>query len=183
MTFVEPPPTRVEQGLKDKIAHGPVKERERVGLSVTVSVTLPASQVRWARSHGYVLSRVLRDSLERLPGGASLARTREDLQSARERVAQLETYEARLVEEARMDADARDQEIARETASLALASEFGAATVSQSPVELRRHSLGMANANLAWIEPLVEKDPLLRSMKPKQVLELVLKGFGMEGKA
>ena len=125
MTLAEPSPTQVEHGLKAVVAHGPDKEWERVGLSVTVSVTLPASQVRWARSHGYVLSRVLRDSLERLQGGASLARTREELQSARERVAQLETYEARLLEEARVEADVRNQEIAREKAILTLASEFG----------------------------------------------------------
>ncbi len=183
MTLAEPPPTRVEHGLKAAVAHGPDKEWERVGLSVTVSVTLPASQVRWARSHGYVLSRVLRDSLERLQGGASLARTREELQSARERVAQLETYEDRLLEEARVEADVRNQEIAREKAILALAREFGAAEVSQGPIQVRRPSLEMGNANLAWIEPRVEKDPLLRSMKPRQILELVLTLCKMEGKA
>jgi hypothetical protein len=96
------------------------------------------------------------------------------MQSARERVAQLETYEARLLEEARIEADVRNQEIARERAILALASEFGAAEVSQGPIQVRRPSLGMANANLAWIEPRVEKNPLLQSMKPRQVLELVL---------
>ena len=41
----------------------------------------------------------------------------------------------------------------------------------------------MGNANLAWIEPRVEKDPLLRSMKPRQILELVLTLCKMEGKA
>ncbi len=90
MTLEEPSPTRVEHGLKAVVAHGSDKEWERVGLSVTLSVTLPASPVRWARSHGYVLRRVLRDRLERLQGGASLARTREELQSVREWVAQLE---------------------------------------------------------------------------------------------
>ncbi len=174
MTPEDPSPTRVETGLKARIAHGPEKEWERVGLSVTVSVTLPASQVRWARSHGYVLSRVLRDSLDRLQGGASLVRTREELQQARERVAQLETYEARLLEEAKAEENARIEELARENAILGLAKEFAAAEISQGSITIHRASLGGAHANLAWIEPRVEKNVLLRSMKPRQVLELVL---------
>jgi hypothetical protein len=169
--------------LKAQIAHGPEKEWERVGLSVTVSVTLPASQVRWARSHGYVLSRVLRDSLDRLQGGASLVRTREELQRARERVAQLETYEARLLEETKAEENARMEELARENAILALAKEFAAAEVSQGSITIHRASLGVANANLAWIEPRVEKNALLRSMKPRQVLELVLEVCGKGGTA
>ena len=181
MTHAEAPPTRVEAGLKAQIAHGPEKEWERVGLSVTVSVTLPASQVRWARSHGYVLSRVLRDSLDRLQGGASLARTREELQQAKERVAQLETYEARLLEEAKAEENARIEELARENAILGLAKEFAAAEISQGHITIHRASLGLANANLAWIEPRVEKNALLRSMKPRQVLELVLEVCGKEG--
>ncbi|MGI0071102.1 MAG: hypothetical protein ACRECT_03415 [Thermoplasmata archaeon] len=167
--------------MKAQIAHGPEKEWERVGLSVTVSVTLPASQVRWARSHGYVLSRVLRDSLDRLQGGASLVRTREELHQARERVAQLETDEARLLEEAKVEENARIEEWARENAILSLAKEFAAAEIAQGRVTLHRVSLGVASANLAWIEPRVEKNPLLRSMKPRQVLDLVLDASGKEG--
>ncbi len=183
MTPEDPSPTRVEAGLKAQIAHGPEKEWERVGLSVTVSVTLPASQVRCARSHGYVLSRVLRDSLDRLQGGASLVRTREELQQARERVAQLETYETRLSEEAKAEENARIEELARENANRSLAKEFAAAEISQGRITIHRASLGVANANLAWIEPRVEKNPLLRSMKPRQALELVLEVCQKDGTA
>ncbi len=183
MTPEDPSPTRVEAGLKAQIAHGPEKEWERVGLSVTVSVTLPASQVRCARSHGYVLSRVLRDSLDRLQGGASLVRTREELQQARERVAQLETYETRLLEEAKAEENARIEELARENAIRSLAKEFAAAEISQGRITIHRASLGVANANLAWIEPRVEKNPLLRSMKPRQALELVLEVCQKDGTA
>ncbi len=183
MTPEDPSPTRVEAGLKAQIAHGPEKEWERVGLSVTVSVTLPASQVRCARSHGYVLSRVLRDSLDRLQGGASLVRTREELQQARERAAQLETYETRLSEEAKAEENARIEELARENANRSLAKEFAAAEISQGRITIHRASLGVANANLAWIEPRVEKNPLLRSMKPRQALELVLEVCQKDGTA
>ena len=183
MTPEDPSPTRVEAGLKAQIAHGPEKEWERVGLSVTVSVTLPASQVRCARSHGYVLSRVLRDSLDRLQGGASLVRTREELQQARERAAQLETYETRLSEEAKAEENARIEELARENAIRSLAKEFAAAEISQGRITIHRASLGVANANLAWIEPRVEKNPLLRSMKPRQALELVLEVCQKDGTA
>jgi hypothetical protein len=160
--------------LKAQIAHGPDKEWERVGLNVNVSVTLPASQVRWARANGYVLSRVLRDSLEHLQGGASLARTREELQAARERVLQLETYEARLLEETKAADDAKAQELAREEAVRRLAAEFASAEVNQGPIAVHRPSLGESSANLAWIEPRVDKSAVLRSMKAKHVLELVL---------
>ncbi|HEV2449657.1 MAG TPA: hypothetical protein VGU43_04510 [Thermoplasmata archaeon] len=174
MPPAEAVPTRVDTGLRASIAHGPEKDWDRVGMNVTLSVTVPAAMVRWARAHGIVLSRVLRDSVERLQGGASLARTREELQTARERVLQLETYEARLLEEAKAADDAKAQEKAREKAIRELTAEFAAAEVSQGSFTVHRPSLGNSPSNLAWIEPRVEKNPVLRPMKARAVLDLVL---------
>lgn len=167
-------PTRVGPGLKASVAHGPPKEWDRVGMNVTVSVTLPAAQVRHARAKGYVLSRVLKESLDRLLGGETLVRTREELERAREHVRMLETYEASLLEKGRKENDARLQENAREAAIRLLATEFSQSTVRTGLVEVHRPSLGRATVNVRWLEERVAKHPLLRSMKVEQVLDLLI---------
>ena len=123
---------------------------------------------------GYVLSRVLKESLDRLLGGATLARTREELERAREHVRMLEVYEASLLVTAQKEDDARSQEKAREGAIRALATEFSRATVRNGFVEIHRPSLGKCSVNLRWLEERVAKQPLLRPMKVDQVLDLVL---------
>jgi hypothetical protein len=150
-------------------------------MNVTVSVTLPAAQVRLARANGYVLSRVLKESLERLLGGETLVRTREELDRAREHVRMLEVYEASLLEKARKEDDARSQEAAREAAIRALTEEFSRASVRTGSIEVHRPSLGRCSANVRWLEDRVAKHPLLRTMKAEQVLDLILAGCGSGG--
>ena len=167
-------PTRVGAGLKGLVAHGPPKEWDKVGLNVVVSVTIPATQVRWARAHGYVLSRVLRESLERLQGGSDLARIERDLESAHEQVRILEAARDRLREKHQASEDAKNLEKAREEAIRRLAEEFQAAPVHLGGVTGHRPALGRAAANVRWLEERVSRSELLRSMKPGEVLDLIL---------
>ncbi|MGI0132656.1 MAG: hypothetical protein ACREDK_06150 [Thermoplasmata archaeon] len=174
-------PTRVGPGLKGLVAHGPPKEWDKVGLNVVVSVTIPATQVRWARAHGYVLSRVLRESLERLQGGSDLDRIERELESAHEQLRILEAARDRLREKRQAADGAKNLEKAREEAIRRLAEEFRVAPVQLGGVTGHRPALGRATANVRWLEERVSKSDLLRAMKPSEVLDLILALCEKEG--
>ncbi len=159
-------PTRVEPGsrvgLRAQVAHGPRKQWDQIGEKTTVAVTLPVALVRWARESDLVLSRVLRDALDKLQGGSDLARIETELRSHQEQVRILEAARETLLEKKRAEDDATTRRAAFEAAVRELVS---------SPRNFRRIP---RRANLVWAEAAIKRTPALRGAKPDEVLDLVL---------
>ncbi len=164
-------PTRVDPGsqgaLSRPVAHGPERRWEKVGGTVVVSVTIPVTLLRWARETDVVLSRVLREALDRLRGGSDLTMIEKELQSHQEQVRILEAARDRLLETKRLEEAARATEQARLNALRAVADAFYANGRDDSRQFGKIH-------NLNWLKARVGGTPALKRSKPEEILRLVL---------
>ncbi len=164
-------PTRVGPGsqsaLSATVAHGPERRWEKVGETVVVSVTIPVTLLRWAREADVVLSRVLREALDRLRGGSDLTRIEVELRSHQEQVRILEAARDRLLETQRLEEAARASAQARLNALRAVADAFYGSGRDESRQFGKVH-------NLNWLKARIEGTPELKGSKPDEVLRLVL---------
>jgi hypothetical protein len=164
-------PTRVDPAsrrtLSANVAHGPERRWEKVGETVVVSVTIPVTLLRWAREADVVLSRVLRESLDKLRGGSDLARVEAELRSHQEQVRILEAARDRLLETHRIEEDARAAEHARLDALRSVADAFYALGRDDPRQFGKVH-------NLNWLKARMADSPALRGSRPEEVLGLVL---------
>ena len=164
-------PTRVGPGsavgLSGVVAHGPERKWEKVGESVVVSVTIPVTLLRWARESDVVLSRVLREALDRLRGGSDLARVESELRAHQEQVRILEAARDRLLESSRIEEEALATEQARLDVLRKVADAFYANGRDDSRQFGRVH-------NLTWLKARIADSPLLHGSRPEDVLDLVL---------
>jgi hypothetical protein len=164
-------PTRVDPGspraLSATVAHGPERRWEKVGESVVVSVTIPVTLLRWARETDVVLSRVLRDALDKLRGGSDLAKVEAELRSHQEQVRILEAARDRLLETRRNEEAARSSEQARLDALRSVADAYYALGRDDPRQFGRVH-------NLNWLKARTAAAPALRGTRPEEVLSLVL---------
>ena len=164
-------PTRVDPGspsaLSATVAHGPERRWEKVGETVVVSVTIPVTLLRWARETDVVLSRVLREALDRLRGGSDLTRIETELRSHQEQVRILEAARDRLLDTQRLEEAAQAAQQARLTALRAVADAFYANGRDEPRQFGRVH-------NLNWLKARIEGTPELKGSKPDEVLRLVL---------
>ncbi|MGP8077184.1 MAG: hypothetical protein ACLP78_00710 [Thermoplasmata archaeon] len=164
-------PTRVDPGslrtLSATVAHGPERRWEKVGETVVVSVTIPVTLLRWARESDVVLSRVLREALDRLRGGSDLARVEAELRSHQEQVRILEAARDRLCETKRLEEAARTTEQARLNALRAVADSFYA-NERDNP-----RQFGKVH-NLNWLKARIADSPALRGSRPEETLGLIL---------
>jgi len=164
-------PTRVgpgsSVGLSGAVAHGPERRWEKLGESVVVSVTIPVTLLRWARESDVVLSRVLREALDRLRGGSDLARVESELRAHQEQVRILEAARDRLLESRRIEEEARATERARLEVLRSIADAFYA-NGRDDP-----RQFGKVH-NLTWLKARISDSPLLRGGRPEDVLDLVL---------
>ncbi len=171
MEAVEAVPTRVDHGsprtLSATVAHGPERRWEKVGENVVVSVTIPVTLLRWARETDVVLSRVLREALDRLRGGSDLTRIESELRSHQEQVRILEAARDRLLETQRLEEAARASEQVRLNALRAVADAFYA-NGRDDP-----RQFGKVH-NLNWLKGRIDGAPALRGSRPEEVLRLVL---------
>ena len=154
-------------GLSGVVAHGPERKWEKVGESVVVSVTIPVTLLRWARESDVVLSRVLREALDRLRGGSDLARVESELRAHQEQVRILEAARDRLLESRRIEEEARATEQARLDVLRKVANAFYA-NGRDDP-----RQFGKVH-NLTWLKARIADSPLLRGSLPEDVLDLVL---------
>ena len=164
-------PTRVDPGsprtLSATVAHGPERRWEKVGETVVVSVTIPVTLLRWARETDVVLSRVLRDALDKLRGGSDLAKVEAELRSHQEQVRILEAARDRLLETRRNEEAARSAEQARLDVLQSVADAFYALGRDDPRQFGKVH-------NLNWLKARVADSPALRGSRPEEVLSLVL---------
>lgn len=149
------------------VAHGPERHWERVGENVVVSVTIPVTLLRWARESNIVLSRVLRESLDKLRGGSNLAKVEAELRSHQEQVRILEAARERLLEAKRIEEATRASERGRLETIHKIADEFYANGRDDGRVFGRNH-------NLNWLQIRIADSPNLRGTRPEEVLILVL---------
>ncbi|MGP8144932.1 MAG: hypothetical protein ACLQC7_04535 [Thermoplasmata archaeon] len=164
-------PTRVDPGsprtLSATVAHGPERRWEKVGETVVVSVTIPVTLLRWAREADVVLSRVLREALDRLRGGSDLTRIETELRSHQEQVRILEAARDRMLETQRLEEAGRAIEQARLSALRAVADAFYA-NGRDNP-----RQFGKVH-NLNWLKARLADTPPLRGSRPEEVLGLIL---------
>jgi hypothetical protein len=164
-------PTRVDPGspwtLSATVAHGPERRWEKVGETVVVSVTIPVTLLRWARDTDVVLSRVLREALDRLRGGSDLTRIDAELRSHHEQVRILEAARDRMLETQRLEEAARAAEQARLNALRAIADAFYA-NGRDDP-----RQFGKVH-NLNWLKARLADTPALRGARPEEALNLIL---------
>lgn len=164
-------PTRLDPGSQSTfsatVAHGPERRWEKVGETVVVSVTIPVTLLRWARESDVVLSRVLREALDRLRGGSDLTRIEVELRSHQEQVRILEAARDRLLETQRLEDAARASAQARLNALRAVADAFYA----NGRDDPRQFGKGH---NLNWLKARIEGNPELKGSMPDEVLRLVL---------
>jgi len=164
-------PTRVAPGsavgLSGVVAHGPERKWGKVGESVVVSVTIPVTLLRWARESDVVLSRVLREALDRLRGGSDLAKVEAELRSHQEQVRILEAARDRLLESRRIEEEARATERARLEVLRSIADAFYA-NGRDDPRQFGKIH------NLNWLKGRIADSPHLRGSRPEDVLGLLL---------
>jgi hypothetical protein len=164
-------PTRVDPGshvaLSGAVAHGPERRWEKVGETVVVSVTIPVTLLRWARETDVVLSRVLREALDRLRGGSDLTRIEAELRSHQEQVRILEAARDRMLETQRLEEAARATEQARLNALRVIADAFYA-NARDDP-----RQFGKVH-NLNWLKARLADTPPLRGSRPEEVLGLIM---------
>jgi hypothetical protein len=175
MEVITTVPTRVDPGsprtLSATVAHGPERRWEKVGETVVVSVTIPVTLLRWARETDVVLSRVLREALDRLRGGSDLAKIEVELRSHQEQVRILEAAKDRMLETQRLEEAARASEQARLHALRAVADAFYASG--------RDNPRQFGNVhNLNWLKARLADAPALRGSRPEEVLGLILALLG-----
>lgn len=179
-------PTRVRPGsepqlgeeLQATVPRGRDRNWERAGMNVTVSVTLSAKDVRWARGKGYVLSRVLRDALDKLRGSNSIEQIDAQIRRHHEELAILNLAREKWQEiNNGKDAGLRAEQ-AKQTRILELATEFWTQRVEvvgkHGLKELVTRDRLPARNNLAQAEAWIRRFPELKGMQPAEVLELVL---------
>lgn len=151
-----------------------------MGLNVVVSVTIPAAQVRWARAGGYVLSRILRESIEKLQGGSDLSRIEQELAAHMEQVRILEAARDHTRARIAAEADSRERERGREQVIHRLARDFwswrGQVLDPETRIRLMNGTRDMLpqSANVALVEGWIRKHRELRGMKSGEVLDLIL---------
>jgi len=114
-----------------------------------------------------VLSRVLREALDRLRGGSDLTRIETELRSHQEQVRILEAARDRMLETQRLEEAARAIEHARLNALRAIADAFYA-NARDDPSQF-----GNVH-NLNWLKPRLADNPPLRGSRPDEVLGLIL---------
>jgi hypothetical protein len=163
--------TRVDPGsrgaLSGAVAHGPERRWEKVGETVVVSVTIPVTLLRWARETDVVLSRVLREALDRLRGGSDLTRIEAELRSHQEQVRILEAARDRMLETQRLEEAVRATEQARLNALRAVADAFYA-NVRDNPTQFGKVH------NLNWLKARLADTPPLRGSRAEEILGLIL---------
>jgi hypothetical protein len=138
-----------------------------VGESVVVSVTIPVTLLRWARESNIVLSRVLREALDKLRGGSDLAKVKAELRFHQEQVRILEAARERLFEERRSEEAAQAAARARLEAIRRVADVFYANGRDDVRQFGRTH-------NLNWLKARIADSPSLRGTRPEEILSLVL---------
>jgi flagellar biosynthesis/type III secretory pathway protein FliH len=138
-----------------------------VGESVVVSVTIPVTLLRWARESNIVLSRVLREALDKLRGGSDLAKVETELRSHQEQVRILEAARERLLEEWRIEEASQATARARLETIHRIADTFYANGRDDGRQFGRTH-------NLNWLKARIADSPSLRGTRPEEILSLVL---------
>ena len=138
-----------------------------MGESVVVSVTIPVTLLRWARESNIVLSRVLREALDKLRGGSDLAKVEAELRSHQEQVRILEAARERLLEERRSQEAAQAAARARLEAIRRIADAFYANGRDDGRQFGKSH-------NLNWLQARIADSPSLRGTRPEEILSFVL---------
>ncbi|MGA9839409.1 MAG: hypothetical protein WBE40_05010 [Thermoplasmata archaeon] len=114
-----------------------------------------------------VLSRVLREALDRLRGGSDLTKIEAELRSHQEHVRILEAARDHLLETQRLEEAARATEQARLNALRAVADAFYA-NGRDGPEQFGK------GHNLNWLKARIAGAPPLRGSSPEDVLGLIL---------
>ncbi|MGI0129948.1 MAG: hypothetical protein ACREDE_09615 [Thermoplasmata archaeon] len=114
-----------------------------------------------------VLSRVLRESLDRLRGGSDLAKVEAELWAHQEQVRILEAARDRLVETQRREEATRTAEQACLNALHAVADAFYASGRDDPKQFGKIH-------NLNWLKARIDASPVLRGSRPDEALLQIL---------